>query len=451
MDAPPVRFTTTPDGTQIAFSAAGHVFVDFYTHSQLYWGHPNIAPWMETVAEQNTVILIDLPGCGLSGSETGWLSAERLADAIASVIAALGYDRVSLLSSVHVGMVLIHLAATRPELVDRLVLFCPYASGPAYRDNPSVQAIGLSQRTDWDTGLTATLAVGSSADWTPGEVASLRELINATITPQNLFRYFAFFGQLDVSDLLPRVQAPTLVLTRTDNRMHPLALARAVAAGIPNAEFRILPGQSLVPSDAPSAISAILEFLAGAHSRGEVHHGSSFRTLLFTDLESSTALTQQLGDAKAQEVLHGHNDAVRAALTAHDGTEVKHTGDGIFAAFGSAVSAVEAALQIQRDLAGGEVRVRVGLNAGEPIAEDDDYFGTAVQLAARVCDRAEPGQVLVSNVVRELCAGKTFAFTDQGEATLKGFPEPVRLFVVGEHAQTGDVQSTPDEGREEAG
>ena len=113
---------------------------------------------------------------------------------------------------------------------------------------------------------------------------------------------------------------------------------------------------------------------------------------------------------------------------------MKHTGDGIFAAFGSAVSAVETALQIQRELAGAEVRVRVGLNAGEPIAEDDDYFGAAVQLAARVCDRAEPAQVLVSNVVKELCTGKLFQFLDQGEVALKGFEEPVRLFVVGEGA-----------------
>jgi pimeloyl-ACP methyl ester carboxylesterase len=162
--------------------------------------------------------------------------------------------------------------------------------------------------------------------------------------------------------------------------------------------------------------------------------GLSDRTTEGLGLESSTALTQAVGDAKAQDVLHGHNDVVRAALAAHEGEEVKHTGDGIMASFGSAVSAVsavEAALAIQRDLAGGEIRVRVGLNAGEPIAEDHDYFGTAVQLAARICDRAEPGQVLVSNVVRELCAGKTFTFEDVGAATLKGFDEPVALYAVG--------------------
>jgi adenylate cyclase len=70
------------------------------------------------------------------------------------------------------------------------------------------------------------------------------------------------------------------------------------------------------------------------------------------------------------------------------------------------------------------------LYAGEPIAEDDDLFGTAVQLAARITDRAEPGQVLVSRVVRQLCAGKTFEFTSAGEATLKGFDEPVTLYEV---------------------
>ncbi len=133
--------------------------------------------------------------------------------------------------------------------------------------------------------------------------------------------------------------------------------------------------------------------------------------------------------------LRGHNDAVRAALEAHGGEEVKHTGDGIFAAFGSAVGALEALLQIQRELAGAEVRVRIGLKAGEPIAEDGDYFGSAVQLAARVCDRAEPGQVLVPQVVRDLCRGKMFHFEDQGEATVRGFLEPVRLFVATERGE----------------
>jgi len=230
------------------------------------------------------------------------------------------------------------------------------------------------------------------------------------------------------------------VLSEDNCPFYLLEIGRDVAARIPESRFALLRGDTGFPFiEHQRVIAALDDFLGSATSKpslptpvGGTLGGSptTFRTLLFTDLESSTALTQSLGDAKAQDILNGHNEAVRTALSDHGGEEVKHTGDGIFAAFGSAVSAVEASLQIQQDLAGAEVRVRIGLNAGEPIAQDDDYFGAAVQLAARVCDRAEPGQVLVAQVVRDLCRGKTFHFDDQGEATLKGFPEPVRLFVV---------------------
>jgi class 3 adenylate cyclase len=158
---------------------------------------------------------------------------------------------------------------------------------------------------------------------------------------------------------------------------------------------------------------------------------SPFHSIMFTDLEASTALTQRLGDEGAQRLLREHDDAVREALGDHGGREVKHTGDGIMASFPSAVAAVASALQIQRDLEGAEVRVRVGLNAGEPIAEHDDLFGTAVQMAARITDRADPGQVLVSRVVADLCAGKSYKFSSVGVATMKGFDEPVELFEVG--------------------
>jgi len=76
------------------------------------------------------------------------------------------------------------------------------------------------------------------------------------------------------------------------------------------------------------------------------------------------------------------------------------------------------------------IRVRIGLNAGEPVAEEEDLFGTAVQLAARICAQAQPGQILVSNVVRELAAGKGFTFADQANVALKGFEKPVRLYEV---------------------
>jgi class 3 adenylate cyclase len=159
-------------------------------------------------------------------------------------------------------------------------------------------------------------------------------------------------------------------------------------------------------------------------------------TILFTDMEGSTSLTQRLGDAKAQEVLRTHNRIVRDALKEHTGSEIKHTGDGIMASFSSATRALECAIAIQRAFAEHSksaeepIRVRIGLNAGEPVAEEKDLFGTAVQLAARICAHTEPGEILAPIVVRELAAGKGFLFADRGDVALRGFEDPLRLFEV---------------------
>jgi class 3 adenylate cyclase len=147
-------------------------------------------------------------------------------------------------------------------------------------------------------------------------------------------------------------------------------------------------------------------------------------------------LTERLGDAKAREVLRTYERIVRDALRAHGGSEVKTTGDGFMASFTSATRALECAIGMQRAFAAHNesaeepIRVRIGLNAGEPIAEKEDLFGTAVNMAARIAAQAEGGEILVANVVRELAAGKGFLFVDRGEVTIRGFEEPVRLYEV---------------------
>lgn len=117
---------------------------------------------------------------------------------------------------------------------------------------------------------------------------------------------------------------------------------------------------------------------------------------------------------------------------------MKHPGDGIIASSGKASSALACASATQRAFEernerepNARVRVRIGLNAGEPVAEDGDLVGTAVQLAARICARAEPGRILAADVARELAAGKQFLFADHGHVVLRGFEDPVRVFEVG--------------------
>jgi class 3 adenylate cyclase len=161
------------------------------------------------------------------------------------------------------------------------------------------------------------------------------------------------------------------------------------------------------------------------------------RTILFTDIVDSTALTQTLGDDAAMAMLDTHNAVVRKALGDSSGREVKHTGDGIMASFGSAAAAVKCATQIQRELTRNadnqrdrQLKVRIGAAAGEPVEHHHDLFGCTVQLAARLCTHASPEQILVSNVIAELCLGKGFSFEDIGEVTLKGFDQPVRAHAV---------------------
>jgi class 3 adenylate cyclase len=164
---------------------------------------------------------------------------------------------------------------------------------------------------------------------------------------------------------------------------------------------------------------------------GNAHVAHDVHTILFTDVEGSTALTDRIGDAGSRNVMREHERITRDALSAHGGSEIKTMGDGFMASFSSASKALECAVAIQRATHDHEaIRIRIGLNAGEPIAEGNDLFGTAVNVAARIAAEAKAGEILVSNVVRELVAGKGFLFADRGETALRGFEDPVRIYEV---------------------
>lgn len=170
--------------------------------------------------------------------------------------------------------------------------------------------------------------------------------------------------------------------------------------------------------------------------QGPLAYDPAIRTVLFTDIVGSTDLTQRVGDDAAMEFLHLHDTIVREAIAVGKGREVKHLGDGIMASFVSAVRAVRCATSIQHSLAhqtdlhGHRLRVRIGAAAGEPVEQNSDIFGATVQLAARLCAYAQPEQILVSNVVAELCIGKGLIFRSLGDVSLKGFDHSVLVQTV---------------------
>ena len=162
-----------------------------------------------------------------------------------------------------------------------------------------------------------------------------------------------------------------------------------------------------------------------------------FRAIMFTDLEGSTQLAHAVGDAAFHELLREHDALIREQLALSGGDEIKHTGDGFLAAFTLASNAVDCAIRIQKALAEREaagashaLRFRIGVSTGEPVSDHQDIFGAAVMLAARVCTEANGCQILASRVIGDLCIGKPFEFNDMGDASLKGFNEPVRLLEV---------------------
>jgi len=160
-------------------------------------------------------------------------------------------------------------------------------------------------------------------------------------------------------------------------------------------------------------------------------------TVLFTDIAGSTAMTQALGDAGAQKVVRAHNRVVRDALTDHAGKEIKHTGDGIMASFAKTTDSVAAAIQMQRETMAHNqqnpdlpLHLKIGLNAGEPISEDNDLFGSTVQMSARIVDKAQADEIFVSEIIRGICEGKGYKFVNRGGYEMKGFSEPPTLFEV---------------------
>jgi class 3 adenylate cyclase len=186
----------------------------------------------------------------------------------------------------------------------------------------------------------------------------------------------------------------------------------------------------------PVSEDSVMRFLGKIHD--PVDHTevtNAFRAVLFTDLEGSTSMTEDMGAAEFMLVLTEHDLIIRRALVAEWGREVKHTGDGFLASFESVAGALRCSLAIQEGFKGRaaegatpQLRVRIGVAAGEPVDHNDDIYGSAVNLASRLCDTAQAEEILVSKLVQEMGTREGFSFGQAEQRTFKGFTEPVTVF-----------------------
>ena len=444
------RFCSTPDGANLAYMTFGQGPSLVIANGCWLGASDDLeeafgGPFYRSLARNYTVTLYDRRGTGLSDRERTEFTVEADTSDLTAIVNHLSIERFVLLGNCALGGAAITYAARNPEKVSELILYAVWAYGPSMAPDDIRSSFILQARSGWGLGSRTIAGImvpegdGAMVDQV---AAAMRESCDGETAASFLEMMYA----VNVTELLSEVTMPTLVLQRRHDRGVPFRAARELCASLPNARLVGLEGHhhGISLGDYEAVVGTVHEFLGTEvkpTSDAEEAPAGDVYTILFTDVEGSTPLTDRLGDARARELLREHERIVREALSAHRGSEVKSMGDGFMASFSSATKALECAIAIQsafaerNESAAEPIKVRIGLNAGEPIAEDDpagrgDLFGTAVNMAARIAAKAEGGEILAANVVRELVAGKEFLFSDRGETELRGFEEAVRVFEV---------------------
>jgi class 3 adenylate cyclase len=398
---------------------------------------PVRGPLFERLSSFATSVSYDQRGTGLSEpvSLTDLPTLEGWTDDLDAVVTATGLEDVVLCGPITAGPVAVLYAATRPERTRALILVNSFAA--------------MARSDDYDAGATPEeyerVVAWVEHVWGSGRYlrttmpdvhvddAQLREL--ARIERQSMAPAVvgAILRQLyatDVRAVLPVISAPTLVLHTVENRFVPIEHGRYLAQHIPNARLVALPGTDLQvflgSAVGPVVVDEIEEFLTG--TRVAADRTRMLTTLLFTDVVGSTDRVAAVGDQAWRTVLDRHDDAVRRQLARFSGHQEKLTGDGMLATFDGPARAIRCGAAIRDAARQIGLDVRVGIHTGEVERRGTEVAGIAVHLACRVCQTAQPGEVLVSRTVVDLVAGSGTMFDDRGEHELKGIPAAWRLF-----------------------
>jgi len=441
-----MQYATARDGVRIAYGTAGSgpwlVRVPSlpFSHSQLEWQQGS--DFFDHLAANWSVVQYDPRGVGLSDRDPPDLSLEARISDLEAVVDKLGIETFALHGVGWSGPVVVTYTIRHPERVSHLILDDAQMRIEDFMAIPQIRA--LEQLSgDWDSFLDFLVFTmyGTGRD----QSGPIIQYLKACVSQQGAQRIFAAVRGDDAVSLLPQIKAPTLIVQHGGARQNAVGVgyqiegAREMAASIPNARLVILSGG--VQDDTGRIFHEIADLLdtdaTAPHKHTDARQLSGgVRAILFTDVVEHTEMMRRLGDEKGREVLREHERITRDVLKAHAGDEVKTMGDGFLASFGSVAKSVEAAIALQRAFternqsAAEPLHVRVGLNAGEPIEEDGDLFGSTIILAARIAAAAESGEILASMAVRELSAGKPFLFADRGDRALRGFEDPVRMFEV---------------------
>ena len=440
-----IQFAHARDGTRIAFATSGEgptlvsVPAPPDNHIQLEWDDPSRRRGLEHLSSFRRLVRYDGRGTGLSDRDVGDLSLEARVSDLEAIVDRLEVETVALLSGGHGNQVSVAFAAANPERVSHLIAVNPFTRGSEFMSPEQLSMYKHMLKTDFR--MFTDVVAAQTFGWGKEEGPRYASYFRASVEPAMAARIYDAMLTIDLTEHLPRLTCPVLVIRSSASQLVSETDTRRFAASIKDLDLAALPGAPVegASSDMLTRIGRFFGEDWPPLKEEPVQPPSadslpSLRTVLFTDIEDHSSMMTRLGDAAGRDVLRMHEETTRDGLRAFGGTEVKTMGDGFLASFRSIQAALDCAVALQQQLSSGRsvlpegFRIRVGINAGEPIAEDGDLFGSSVITAARILSLAQGGEVLVSNVVRELVAGKGHLFEDRGFHALRGFDEPVRVW-----------------------
>jgi class 3 adenylate cyclase len=403
------------------------------------WDQPLLARHFADLAAFSRLLTLDKRGTGLSDRVREVPTLETRMDDIRAVMDAAGSERAFLWSGHEGTRSAILFAATYPERTTGLVLLEPSVRGMATPDYPWAPT-----EKEWRQRLAEVRASWGRREyfeallreWVPamaGDEAFADwyvEHMRRSLSPGAALSFFRTMMDADVTDVLPAVRVPTLILCKRSERDQ----STYVADRIPGAEVRELSGFTgmftWIDDDVhEQTIRETERFVASVGGLAEPER--ILTTVLFTDIVGSTERAAQLGDRAWRELIARHHAAVRSEIARFRGREIDTAGDGVFASFDGPARAIACAHAIRRTLHDLGLDVRAGVHTGECELDGGKLRGIAVHIGARVAHRAAPGEVLVSSTVKDLVAGSGLEFEDRGAHELKGVPGEWRLYAVG--------------------
>lgn len=449
-----LAYFARPDGVTLAYGTAGEgpplvLVMGWTTHLEWFFRHPATLLF-EPLTHHVQLITFDKHGSGLSDRDRTEFTLDSEVYDIEALVDRLKLDQFHLMGMSEGGLAAAAYAAKHPNRVKKLVLYSTTANGPALGPDQFKESFVNLIRSAWGMGsksISDMIAPDASKEDQEDFARAQREAASADTAADLMDLLY----HTDIRSLLPQIQAETLVIHRRSSRAFPPRNGRELAAGITNSRAVIINGVAHYPPTPGDphtidVVNEILDFLVPGAEALAVRHTATFRTVMFTDIEASTQMVARLGDTAARETLRRHESVCRRAVAEHGGVEIKTMGDGFMVSFASASAALDAAIDMQRGLIDEfadtqeEIKIRIGIHAGEPIAEDDDLHGTAVIMASRIMATADGDEIMVSSLVRELVAGRDYRFIGRGQQLLKGFDQPVPLFEL-DWRHTGPVSS----------